>query len=99
MRRLLLLACLSLPAISSGCALCCAPFDCDYPYLGGAWVRTNPSSGRVGSVFDEAGAPAQIAPAGATEPTPAQVESLPPVPASPPARSVVPRNLGEGYLP
>ena len=99
MRRLLLIACLSLPVISSGCTLCCAPFDCDYPYIGGAWVRTNPSSGRVGSAFDEAGAPAQVVTAAAGQPTPAQAETLPAVPAGRPARSVIPRNMGEGYLP
>ena len=40
---------------ASGCSMCCAPFDYDYPYTGGAWVRDNPSSGRVGSAFDPAG--------------------------------------------
>jgi hypothetical protein len=99
MRRLLLLACLTLPALSSGCAMCCAPFDCDYPYLGGAWVRTNPSSGRVGSVFDEAGSPAPVAAIAASEPTPAQPGTGPGTPLRQPARSVIPRNLGEGYLP
>lgn len=98
MRRLLLLACLSLPAISSGCAMCCAPFDCDYPYIGGKWVRTNPSSGRVGSAFDEAGAPVAAVPLQAGDPTPAQAGELPP-PATPGARSVIPHNLGESYLP
>jgi|GEM_PF-1492257 len=39
----------------SGCAICCAPFDCDFGYTGGAWVRDNPSSGRVGSAFEPAG--------------------------------------------
>jgi hypothetical protein len=39
----------------SGCSICCAPFDYDYGYTGGAWVRDNPSCGRVGSVFDPAG--------------------------------------------
>src|SRR5262245_32976968 len=98
MRRLLLLACLTLPAVTSGCALCCAPFDCDYPYIGGAWVRTNPSSGRVGSAFDEAGGPAQVVQASGAQPLQRQLETLPP-PASPPVRSVIPRNMGEGYLP
>lgn len=40
---------------ASGCSMCCAPFDYDYPYTGGAWKRDNPTSGRVGSVFDPAG--------------------------------------------
>lgn len=39
----------------SGCAMCCAPFDYDYPYTGGAWVRDIPDRGRVGSVIDPAG--------------------------------------------
>lgn len=41
--------------LSSGCAMCCAPFDCNYPYVGGRWVRDNPSEGRVGSAFAPAG--------------------------------------------
>ena len=40
---------------TSGCAICCAPFDCNYGYTGGAWVRDNPSDGRVGSAFVPAG--------------------------------------------
>jgi hypothetical protein len=101
MRRLLFaIACVTLPALTSGCTLCCAPFDCDYPYCGGAWVRTNPSSGRVGSAFDEAGAPALVAAAPlASGAETAQPEELPAGPAAPPARSVIPRDLGEGYLP
>jgi hypothetical protein len=95
MRCLLLVACIALPVFSSGCALCCAPFDYDYPYVGGAWVRLNPSSGRVGSAFDNAGAPAEAAPVAASEPTPAQSGPLP----APAPRSVIPRNMGEGYLP
>jgi hypothetical protein len=84
--------------LSSGCAICCAPFDCDYPYVGGRWVRTNPSSGRVGSAFDEAGAPTDVVPTAATgQPTPARPsgESLP----APQMRSVIPRNMGQQYLP
>ena len=45
----------SLLAGLSGCTMCCAPFDYDFGYQGGAWVRDNPSSGRVGSVFEPAG--------------------------------------------
>jgi hypothetical protein len=92
MRRLLPIASLVVLALlSGGCALCCAPFDCDYPYVGGRWVRTNPSSGRVASLFDEAGAPVEAVP------TAGQPASPPPVP--PATRSVIPRNLGETYLP
>ena len=71
----------SLLAGLSGCAMCCAPFDYDYGYQGGAWVRDNPSSGRVGSVFEPAGYKA-IADAPSNEPTPAgdapAVENLDP---------------------
>jgi hypothetical protein len=95
-----MLACLSLSALlalSSGCAMCCAPFDCDYLYCGGRWVRTNPSSGRVGSVFDEAGEPVEPTPTVAASPgTP---ELLPTPAPGPQARSVIPRNMGDNYLP
>lgn len=91
----LLLILLTSLSLGSGCAICCAPYDCDYPYVGGRWVRHNPSTGRVGSAFDEAGGPIDAVPSGATtgEPTPAQPTELPP------GRSVIPRNLGDGYLP
>jgi hypothetical protein len=45
----------TLLAASTGCSMCCAPHDCDFGYTGGAWVRDNPSWGRVGSVFEPAG--------------------------------------------
>lgn len=99
MSRLLRLpALLSLLLLSSGCAMCCAPYDFDYPFAGGRWVRHNPTSGRVGSAFDEAGGPVDVVvPAGAT------IEQLPtPAPTQPPpapGRSVIPRTLGENYLP
>ena len=95
-------------SLSSGCAMCCAPFDWDYPSVPGRWVRHNPTSGRVGSAFDEAGGPADVVAASAVgepipTPPPAQNQpSAPPPPAarmSPPARSVIPRNMGESYLP
>ena len=98
MRRLLLAACL-LPLVSSGCAICCAPFDCYYPYVGGAWVRTDPVNGRVGSAFYNAGAPASAMPVAATEPTPAQQAQPAPAGNPPAARSVIPRNMGQSYLP
>jgi hypothetical protein len=111
---------------SSGCATCCAPHDCDYLNTSGRYVRHNPTSGRVGSVFDEAGGPADVVQASAMEPTTAggqpvqgqpmqgqpmqgQMQpgmSVPPnnsLPApsrmAPQTRSVVPRNMGENYLP
>lgn len=110
---------LGVAGLSSGCAMCCAPNDCDYLATTGRWVRHNPTSGRVGSMFDEAGGPADVITTSATEPTPASAEPLPaPVPSpqsrmvpgntgpySAPGRmnttprSVVPRNMGETYLP
>jgi hypothetical protein len=97
-----------LVSLSSGCAMCCAPFDCDYPALAGRWVRHNPTSGRVGSAFDEAGGPADVISVSASEdatptPPPARVQpAAPPPPAarrSPQTRSVIPRDMGETYLP
>jgi hypothetical protein len=64
----------SLLAGLSGCAMCCAPFDYDYGYQGGAWVRDNPTCGRVGSVFEPAGYKA-IADR-ASEPTPAEAPAI-----------------------
>jgi hypothetical protein len=97
MSRLLVLSVLSgCLGLSSGCAMCCAPLDFNYQSVAGRWMRTNPTSGRVGSVFDEAGAPIE-------GPTPTSTQSTPPTPApattAPPARSVVPRTMGETYLP
>src|SRR5436309_12081759 len=72
MSRLLALSLVtSLIGLSSGCAMCCAPFDYNYLVTGGRWARFNPSSGRVGSAFDEAGGPSDVAMA-TSEPTPAQ---------------------------
>src|SRR4029079_15246030 len=48
--------------LSSGCATCCAPFDYHYLAQTGRWVRTNPTSGRVGSMFDNAGGPSVAVP-------------------------------------
>ncbi|QDU29126.1 hypothetical protein ETAA8_42330 [Anatilimnocola aggregata] len=69
----------ALLACSSGCTMCCAPFDCDFGYTGGAWVRDNPSWGRVGSVFEPAGykATGDAVTETATEPTPAQPDNAP----------------------
>ena len=88
---------LGLVAMSSGCAMCCAPFDCDYTYQGGAWVRHNPSSGRVGSAFDEAGGPNPEVQIQQTEPTPAGEPEAIPMPTG--TRSVMPPRRGQGYLP
>jgi len=40
----------------AGCTLCQDCGDLDYPTYGGAWERTRRDSGRVGSIFDPAGA-------------------------------------------
>jgi hypothetical protein len=52
---LLLLALLSL---TSGCAICCTPYDYAYPAYGGKWQRADMYHGRVGSAFE----PAEAAP-------------------------------------
>jgi len=76
--------------------MCCAPFDYNYPATAGRWVRNNPTSGRVGSVFDEAGAPVDVATTAAAA---GAMPSQPTTPTAPAPRSVIPRNMGENYLP
>ncbi len=39
----------------AGCAMCSGPFDADYSAEGGVWERHDPSHGRVGSAFSDAG--------------------------------------------
>ncbi|MBL8890014.1 MAG: hypothetical protein JNL67_08550 [Planctomycetaceae bacterium] len=39
--------------LSSGCAMCCGLYDNDYLATSELLERTNPSSGRVGSVFSD----------------------------------------------
>jgi hypothetical protein len=96
----LLSACLSL---SSGCAMCCAPFDCNYQSVAGRWSRFNPSNGRVGSAFDEAGGPTEGVPVATATTQAGPIEALPPPQMAPSAmpggRSVLPRNMGQSYLP
>ncbi len=49
--------CLLLALVAlGGCRLCQDCGDIDYPTYGGAWERTIRDRGRVGSVFDPAGA-------------------------------------------
>ena len=43
--------------IFSGCAVCQSCFDYDYPAFGGVYERHDPAHGRVGSAFNDAGAP------------------------------------------
>lgn len=40
---------------STGCNLCCPPYLDDYATVGGKWARSNPTQGRVGSVFSDPG--------------------------------------------
>ncbi len=47
---------LALLAPNAGCRLCCNSEDLAYPAYGGAWQRTRREDGRVGSLFDPAGA-------------------------------------------
>src|SRR5262249_4117704 len=84
MTRLIGISVLAIVAgLSSGCATCCAPFDYYYLAQTGRWWRTNPTTGRVGSMFDNAGGPADVVPVSADtvttqeEPTPAQPQSVP----------------------
>jgi hypothetical protein len=73
--------------ISSGCAMCCAPYDCNYPYIGGRWVRDNPCDGRVGSAFAPAGHRVEEATVAHGSQTP--TEAMP----------LTPRRDGANYLP
>jgi hypothetical protein len=101
MSRLLALSfVVGMAALSNGCAMCCAPFDWDYPCVGGRWERHNPTSGRVGSAFDEAGGPIAVATTTSATPVPANAAPTDmPQPSAPQSRSVIPRNMGETYLP
>jgi hypothetical protein len=92
--------------------MCCAPYDLDFPSTSGSWVRTNPTSGRVGSAFDPAGMP--VAEIAGQRPREAGESALPPLeaaaagetsaaeqglPVMPEGQSVIPRRMGENYLP
>jgi len=43
----------ALMACSTGCSMCCGPFDYDYPTFGGNQFRANRSHGRVGSILSD----------------------------------------------
>jgi hypothetical protein len=97
MARAFALLTLALTALmASGCATCCNPFDYDYLYQGGAWVRNDPCYGRVGSAFTpEVGSkvlPDQVA-VQSQQPTPARRSA----PVTEPVRPNT--SLGESYLP
>lgn len=53
-----LMTCLLMASLAalSGCAMCVSSLDSSYSAYGGAWQRIIPNHGRVGSVFDPAGA-------------------------------------------
>ncbi|MEO8270555.1 MAG: hypothetical protein ABI557_12600 [Aureliella sp.] len=54
--RVLLLLTVSLGfALASGCSMCAPGFMDDYATVGGKWQRGNPTQGRVGSIFSDAG--------------------------------------------
>jgi hypothetical protein len=103
-RGLLLGGLIATSYISGGCAMCCSPYDDYYPFQGGAWIRTNPTTGRVGSAFAEAGQPAlaeEMPASGLPHPaaTPAPASPASPSASQPaPIRSVIPRKMGETYL-
>ena len=52
----MLVGAISFALVLTGCTLCQNCGDLDYPTYGGAWERTRRDSGRVGSIFDPAGA-------------------------------------------
>ena len=64
--------------LTSGCAMCCSPYDEAYGFTGGRWQRTNLCHGRVGSAFAPAGAVGETI----VEEVPAELP--PPVPPSEP---------------
>ena len=55
LRKLYCTALLSLVSLSLGCAVCCSPDDCNYAAYGGRWQRHEMASGRVSSLYAEAG--------------------------------------------
>ncbi|WP_144057570.1 hypothetical protein [Novipirellula maiorica] len=55
-KKLVLLALLMGLAPTTGCRICAECEDLAYPAYGGAWQRTRRDGGRVGSIFDPAGA-------------------------------------------
>lgn len=46
---------LGLIVFASGCSLCPPGYLDDYATVGGKWQRTDPSCGRVGSIFSDPG--------------------------------------------
>lgn len=54
-RILLTIACLAVFVCGglTGCSMCCGPYDYHYPTFGGKHQRTDPTHGRVGSIFSD----------------------------------------------
>jgi hypothetical protein len=55
MRLLSLLLIIGSISLPTGCSMCARGYLDDYATVGGKWQRTNPTSGRVGSIFSDAG--------------------------------------------
>ena len=106
MRRLLALGLLiGSASLSTGCAMCCSPYDYAYGYYGGIWQREDLCNGRVGSVYAPAGSKVGDAQQG-QEPA-SEPDTLPPPagpspelkPEGPPMKSVKRSRRDEQYLP
>lgn len=73
--RWLLFALLAIALASSGgCRICADCEDLAYPAYGGAWQRTSRDTGRVGSIFDPAGAKSSALVPRDTPPKPDELE-------------------------
>ncbi len=57
LRLVSLLTLAALCIVSTGCAMCCAPYDYDYANFGGRWERYDMRHGRAGSAFAPAADP------------------------------------------
>ena len=84
MSRTLGLSLLGIAAmLTSGCAMCCSPYDEAYGFTGGRWQRTDLCHGRVGSAFAPAGVAGETiiedVPAELTPPAPPADESAAPM--------------------
>jgi hypothetical protein len=83
MIRLAICCALLAVTASSGCSICCTPYDDAYPTYGSKWERTDRFCGRVGSAFHPAGPEPVNEELGTREPTPAKMpmgdmEEMPP---------------------
>ncbi|MBM4092836.1 MAG: hypothetical protein FJ276_26030 [Planctomycetes bacterium] len=66
-----LLAC-GLAMTATGCRICQSPYDDHYCAYGGAWQRSDPVSGRVGSILSGGGT--YVPPAVDADTTPTEVD-------------------------